>query len=630
MQNSKIKDQNYKSKFKIGRAAGDQNFDFCILNFKFVSDGFTLTEVLVGAAVFVIIAIGVYQSYLRLSNAVRVSRAKVVANSILNDEVELIRNLPYQDVGIPGGLPAGKLARNVTTTRSGFEFAITRTIRNIDDPFDGTLGGTPNDTAPADYKLIALELTCAKCQNFNSLERTTTVAAKNLEISSGGGALFIRVIDANGNGVAQANVRIANQKLTPNLNLDDVTNNQGIFQLVDVPPSVGGYNTQVSKSGYSSDATYPPGQSQNPNPVKADSTVLAGQVTQVTFAIDRVSTINLSTTNQSCAVVPNVSLQADGSKLIGRNPDVLKYSQSITTDAIGQRTLSNLEWDLYNFRLTDANYDLAGSIPLVPLNLPPNNTQSLQFLVAAKAPRSLLVTVKDSATGLQVSGAVARLERSSFSVEAVTGRGAFTQTDWSGGFGQSSFIDPARYFQQDGNIETGSSGPGSGGELKLVKIGGDYQPSGWLESSTFDTGSASSFWNISWQPTAQSPETGPDAVKFQVAANNDNTTWNFVGPDGSASTFYTLANTSLANQNARRYLRYRAYLSTADVKKTPNVSDISFTFTSACLPPGQTFFSGLASGTYTLSVSHPSYQTWSNDDVEITADWQAIEVPLSP
>lgn len=591
--------------------------------------GFTLTETLVGVAVFAIIATGIYQVYLRVSQGVQLVRLKNVATALANDQIELIRNLPYQDVGIVGGFPAGKIPRDQDIARGGTTFHITTTVRSIDDPFDGTIGGTPNDTAPADYKLTELTITCPSCRNFAALRFVTTVAPKNLEVSSGGGALFIRVLDANGRGVPQANVRIENKKLTPNLVINELTNNDGILQLVDVPQSVGGYNASTTKTGYSSDQTYPPGGSDNPNPVTTDSTVLQGEVTQLTLAIDRVSTINLSTTNQLCVALPNVALRADGSKLIGTNPDKLKYSQSISTDAGGRRVLSNLEWDVYNFTVADSNYYLSGFIPFLPVNLPPNTTQDLKLLMEPRDPGSILVNVKDAGTGLAVSSTTVRIERGTFSSQAVTGRGSINQTDWSGASGQVLFSDPSRYFAQDGNIQTGSSGPGSG-ELRLLKVSGDYVASGWLESSTFDTGLASDFHNLIWGPTDQPPQAGPNAVRFHIAANNDAATWNFVGPDGTAGSYYDLAATDLARFNGNRYLRYRVYLQTQNSAFTPNLADIGFTFASACVPPGQVFFHGLASGTYTLSVTHPSYQTWSNNAIQVSSDFQSVEVQLSP
>ena len=384
--------------------------------------GFTFIETLVGISVLVIVAVGILGAFNYLSRAVSIARAKVAAVALANDEIELLRNLDYLNVGVSGSIPTGVLSYTATTTRSGFNFLITRTIRNVDDPFDSTLGGSPNDTAPADYKLAEIQVDCTSCLFTTTHKMTTIVAPKNLEISSGGGALFIRVFDANGLPVPQANVHMFNNKLSPNLLVDDVTNNLGLLQLIDIPQSVGGYNTTVTKSGYSTDGTYPPGGSDNPNPTAGDSTVSAGEVTQVSFFIDKTSTINVMTTNLVCAAVPSASFQVDGSKLIGTSPDKLKYSQSFITDASGKKTLSNMEWDQYKFSITDPLYDLAGSIPLLPLSLSPNTTQNLNLLLNPKTPKALLVTVKDSA-GLPISGATVTLFKAEFSSAFLTGYG---------------------------------------------------------------------------------------------------------------------------------------------------------------------------------------------------------------
>ena len=56
--------------------------------------------------------------------------------------------MPYSKVGIPGGIPNGVVNHVETFVRNGIPFVATTTIRNVDDPFDGTLGGSPNDTSP--------------------------------------------------------------------------------------------------------------------------------------------------------------------------------------------------------------------------------------------------------------------------------------------------------------------------------------------------------------------------------------------------------------------------------------------------------------------------------------------------
>lgn len=588
--------------------------------------GFGLMESLIGVAVFLVVALSVYGIYARLLEGANYSEAKISAAAIANEQIEIIRNLPYADVGLVGGIPPGKIKPVQSIARSGDNFTVRATIRNIDDSFDGTLGGTPNDLSPADYKFVQIDITCDPCKNFSPLYFATHVAPKNLETASTNGALFVRVFDANGIPVPGASVHIENNSASPSIVIDDSTNNDGMLQVIDAPPGVNVYEISVTKSGYTSDRTYTPGAPSNPNPTKPHATVAVQQVTQLSFAIDRASTMNVSSLTETCSAVPGVNFNMSGTKLIGTSPDVLKYSASHITDSVGRKTISNLEWDTYDINFTDTAYDFAGSIPLHPIIIDPNAAQNIKFIMAVKNPSSLLATIKDAATGLQLSDASVRLYKSGYDSTLITNRGFIKQTDWSGGPGQEIFIDSSKYLDSDGNIS--DSNPA--GEIKLKQIFGEFQPSGILTSSTFDIGSPGNFYTIEWQPTSQPPDAGANSVRFQIATNNDNATWDFLGPDGSAGTYYTTSNSNINSaHNNSQYLRYKVFLSTASTTWTPNVADAFITFASSCVPPGQVFFTGLSAGNYTLDVSKSGYQNFSAP-VDVGSSWQSIEVILSP
>jgi len=130
-------------------------------NFHSRKNGFTLVELIVGASLFALISVTVYQSYANIITLVSASRVKITATDLLNERFELIRNLPYGEVGIVNGIPSGVLTATSTFLRDNGTFDIVTAIRNIDDPFDGTIGGSPNDLSPADYKLVDLTVTCS-------------------------------------------------------------------------------------------------------------------------------------------------------------------------------------------------------------------------------------------------------------------------------------------------------------------------------------------------------------------------------------------------------------------------------------------------------------------------------------
>lgn len=588
--------------------------------------GFSLVEVIVSIAIFLIIAVSIYQGFNSLLDAVSVSRLRIIASNLANEQFEIARNLSYSNVGISGGFPSGRILQNQTLSRSGVEFSVKTNIRNIDDPFDGTIEGNDETGSPADYKLIELEISCANCKNFLPLIFSTHIAPKNLEGLSTNGALFVRVFDANGQPIQGADVHIENNQAVPSFAIDDTTNNDGLLEIVDTPPGVQAYEITVSKQGYSEEKTYTTNLPENPNPTKPHATVVAQQMTQISFAIDRISTIEIASVTETCSPVGNVDFEIAGSKLIGLNPDIFKYSQSYETNAAGIKNIDNLEWDTYNFSLDDTAYDIIGTIPFLPLSLGPNANQNLKFIVSQKIPLGLLLTVKDASTQLPLSGAEIIIEKGGYSNSLTTGRGFLRQTDWSGGPGQEDFIDTLRYFDSNGDIDIDNPI----GELRLKKVFEEYRPSGVLTSSTFDTGSASNFYQILWEPKDQPPETGLDSVKFQIATNNNKTTWNFIGPDGTSGTFYTLSDTNINPvHNNDRYIRYKVFLQTENINFTPNIAEIAFTFNSLCVPSGQVIFQGLSLGDYAVTVSKTGYQTF-NDTVNVSQSWQQKEVILNP
>jgi hypothetical protein len=93
-----------------------------------------------------------------------------------------------------------------------------------------------------------------------------------------------------------------------------------------------------------------------------------------------------------------------------------------------------------------------------------------------------------------------------------------------------------------------------------------------MKDSGAVVGSSANWTTLSW--TATTPAN--TSVKFQAAASNSATgPFTFVGPDGTAATFFTTSGASLAQFNGQRYLQYMAYLGTTDNTVTPTLSDVT-------------------------------------------------------
>ncbi|MBP6857927.1 MAG: carboxypeptidase regulatory-like domain-containing protein [Candidatus Pacebacteria bacterium] len=591
------------------------------MRYKGKQRGTTLMETLVAAAFFVIFSLAIYQLYAKVVELSARIRTKTIATQIASEQIEFIRNLQYSNVGIISGIPSGVIPATKNVSRGNVTFSVNTTIRNIDLPADGTLGGTPNDLSPADNKLMVVKVICTSCAQSVSVEYTSTVAPKSLETENGNGALVIKVIDANGIPVANANVSIINNSVSPAINFSDITDSAGVLTIVDAPPSAEKYFISVSKTGYSSDQTYLPGGSGNPNPVKPHITVVANTVSQTTFAIDTISSIALKVQSAQCASITGVSGSFVGSKLIG-TPNVLKNTIAFSASGVSN-TINNIEWDTYKINLSGSTYEIAGTNPVFPLSIPPNSSQDVFLTIKPAVSGSRLVVAVTELAGLPIADATVGISGPSGTFSGQTSIGSISQTDWNGGSGQVDFTDKSRFSSTDGGIDY-TNAPG---QIKLNSSGSTYVNSGELVSSTINLGAPATLQQLIWSPTSQPTGMGTNPIRFQIATNLDNTTWNFLGPDGTDATFYTTSTSNIASIHAGdQYLRYKVFLSTTDTSKTPSISDVAITYTSGCLPPGQIDFGGLSSGTYTITISKTGYTT-TQKDITISSDtYETIQI----
>ncbi|MDR3558424.1 MAG: prepilin-type N-terminal cleavage/methylation domain-containing protein, partial [Candidatus Pacebacteria bacterium] len=118
--------------------------------------GFTLVEVLVGIAIFVIVmgaAFGAFVALIKLANA---SQANILAVELADEQFEIIRNMPYLSVGLTDGIPQGVLPQTQTLTRGGFTFTVTLIVRNEN---------LSTSTVQASSKLIEVDVACPSCKS---------------------------------------------------------------------------------------------------------------------------------------------------------------------------------------------------------------------------------------------------------------------------------------------------------------------------------------------------------------------------------------------------------------------------------------------------------------------------------
>lgn len=113
--------------------------------------------------------------------------------------------------------------------------------------------------------------------------------------------------------------------------------------------------------------------------------------------------------------LPNVNFDLRGNKTIGDNGGVpvYKYSTSTETTADSIILFPTMEWDQYEYTLTESGWDIAEACEPFPINLQPAQDLALSLYLTDHTTNTLLTDVRDS-NGILLEGALVDLTRNGF------------------------------------------------------------------------------------------------------------------------------------------------------------------------------------------------------------------------
>jgi type II secretory pathway pseudopilin PulG len=241
-----------------------------------LEEGFTLVELTVTLVAFAIIAISFMGLFTSLVKSTVVARKQAVATTLATSQMEYLKSLPYDSLAVVGGsiyatspIPASK-----NQTLNGVKYIIKTSINYVDDAYDGCAsyptqalkeqycrnypppsGSPATDANPQDYKIV--HVTVTDTVNVTLAQVDTQISSRVSETASTTGALFVNVIDNNGNKISGATVTVTNTTVTPNVNVSDSTDSNGTAIFYGLPPDTNNFDFIISatKSSYSSLST---------------------------------------------------------------------------------------------------------------------------------------------------------------------------------------------------------------------------------------------------------------------------------------------------------------------------------------------------------------------------------------
>jgi hypothetical protein len=567
--------------------------------------GMSFIDVVVGTSVMLMIFLSIFGAYILAIDLVLNTKARVGGQALVAQEIEYIRGLSYQSLGTVGGIPQGPLPQVSTTTLNNIAYTKRILIKYIDDPADG-FGAADTNRITADYKEVKVEVSWVIRQRLSSTFALTRIAPQGIESLTAGGTLRVNVFDALAAPIQGAQVRILNASTSPAIDITVSTDATGSVAFPGAPPA-SNYRITVTKDGYSSARTYDI-TAQNPNPNPGHVSVANQQTTTASFAIDRVSALTIRT----------------------RSPVAAQAYQDTFTSGGQLATSSQVVPISGSLRLFDggAGYSLSGSaqsLGVSPTELVGWDTVSWTSVMPTSTTVAVQVVYPDGAlwspipdgvlpgnsagltTGSVSLALVSTSTYPTLGLRALLGTADASSTpalnDWRIDYRAGPSPIPNVGFTAYGTKTIGTTI--SGAPIYKVVLNQTTDSAGVFSTSTLEwdsyllslTGSSYSIAEECPTPISVPPQAAADITLLLVPQTTH-----------SLRVIATASNTLLPG-------------ATVTVTSPGNVART----TSPC---GQAFFSGLTSDTYTVTVTHPNYQT-SQQEVSV-AGGTVVTIPLIP
>ena len=303
--------------------------------------------------------------------------------------------------------------------RGGKTYHVFTQIRNVDDPFDGTLGGSPNDVNFIDYKYV--KITISWDSGAQKVEVSSRFVPAGIEQPvAGQGVLVINVSsDKAHTTVPYSTVRITNS----DTGFDETHSTDGFGRLIMVglKEATKKYKVTLTKNDYETVSTEPPYPTTSYNPTHENSSVISGALQPLDMFQNKLSDFTIKFEDYLGNSVSGVNYYLKGGRQIGTLPDAVhtplfNMDSHDQAGSDGVKNYGEISPGTYDLVLEKAGYKIIGidsGLSLSSFYLTPGQSSTLTVKIGSENVTSLLISVINSENSTPVSGASVRLANGS-------------------------------------------------------------------------------------------------------------------------------------------------------------------------------------------------------------------------
>lgn len=208
--------------------------------------GSSLLEVIIALTVLSVILLSLIPVFANVARNTAFAKQRTVGYNLAVQELEKIKSLEYDEVGLVGGNPNGVVTADKDIPKDGISYHARTRIRWKDDPDDSL---SPTDQDPRDYKLATVDVTWSQSGLNKSVSVSTIITRQSFDQISTGGNIKVIAKDNDQLLVEDTKVNITTGPSSP---ITDYTDEMGesFFAMLSPSEAEGDYSVAVEKNGY--------------------------------------------------------------------------------------------------------------------------------------------------------------------------------------------------------------------------------------------------------------------------------------------------------------------------------------------------------------------------------------------